>query len=67
MDYKIKIKIMEGNKGDATYYFNELKINLKRCYEEIIIKDNKITIAKANIKFMFEDNNETYTINQYFY
>lgn len=67
MDYKIKIKIMEGNKGDVTYYFNELKINLKRCYEEIIIKDNEITIDKANIKFMLEDNNETYTINQYFY
>lgn len=58
---------MEGNKGDVTYYFNELKINLKRCYEEIIIKDNEITIAKANIKFMLENNNETYTINQYFY
>lgn len=67
MDYKIKIKIMEGNKGDVTYYFNELKINLKRCYEEIIIKDNEITIDKANIKFMLENNNETYTINQYFY
>lgn len=67
MNYKIKIKIMEGNKGDVTYYFNELKINLKRCYEEIIIKDNEITIDKANIKFMLENNNETYTINQYFY
>ena len=58
---------MKGSKGDVAYYFGELKISLKRCYEAIKINDNEIVIDEANIRFTLENKEEVYFIYEYFY